>query len=178
MATTTPPPEDPEGHLTSFLECPICYVSYDNAFKTPLLLLCSHTFCMECLSRLCLFLKKSQEFPCPMCRSLAQIPPEGVPKMQPNLDVVAQLPPEMQTLEEVWADGYKLCWMKKKDSSEGKGSLVTLHLLTNGGENRPGPDPDGLISTEQSGCRAFCNSLWGMGITILLLASSSSAFCS
>ncbi|XP_056394680.1 RING finger protein 223-like [Hyla sarda] len=167
MAMAAPPQEDPEGNLSSFLECPICYVPYDNTFKTPLLLPCSHTFCMECLSRLCLFHKKSQEFPCPLCRTPAQIPQEGVPKMQPNLEVVAKLPPEMQTLQEVWADGYKLCWMKKKDSSEGKGSLVTIHLLSSGGNERPGPE--GLISIQQSGCRAFCHSVWGIGFTILTI---------
>lgn len=164
MATA---PHDPEDHLTSSLECPICYSSYDNIFKTPLLLPCSHTFCMECLSRLCLFHKKTQDFPCPLCRTSAQIPPEGVPKMQPNLEVVARLPPEMQTLQEVWADGYKLCWMKKKDSSEGKGSLVTLHLLSNGGENRPVPDR--LVPIQQTGCRGFCQSVWGMGVAILTI---------
>ncbi|KAG8547945.1 hypothetical protein GDO81_027076 [Engystomops pustulosus] len=167
MATAAPPPEDPEDHLPNLLECPICYVSYDNIFKTPLLLPCSHTFCMECLSRLCLFLKKSQEFPCPLCRCLAQIPPEGVPKIQPNLNVVAQLPQDMQVLQDVWVDGYKLCWMKKNDSSEGKGSLVTLHLLSNRGENRP--SPEGLVSIEQTGCRAFCRSVWGIGVTIFTL---------
>ncbi|KAM3912027.1 RING finger protein 223-like [Leptodactylus fuscus] len=167
MATATAPQEDPEEHLPNLLECPICYVSYDNAFKTPLLLPCSHTFCMECLSRLCMFLKKSQEFPCPLCRCLAPIPPEGVPKMQPNLDVVAQLPPDMQTLQDVWVDGYKLCWMKKKELSEGSGSLVTLHLLFNQGQNLP--SPEGIVAIEQTGCRVFCNSVWGMVFTIFIL---------
>ncbi|KAG9464844.1 RING finger protein 223-like [Eleutherodactylus coqui] len=167
MAATTPRQEDPEEHLSSLLECPICYISYDNIFKTPLLLPCSHTFCMECLSRLCLFIRKSQEFPCPFCRTLAQIPQEGVPKMQPNLEIVAQLPSEMQTLQEVWADGYKLCWVKKKDSLEGKGSLVTLHLLSSSGEDQAGPD--GLISVEQTGFRGFCQSVWGIGAAIIMI---------
>ncbi|CAJ0968518.1 unnamed protein product [Ranitomeya imitator] len=162
MATV---PSDPEEHIGSLLECPICYVPYDNVFKTPLILPCSHTFCMECLSRLCLFLHKSQEFPCPFCRILAQIPPEGVPKMQPDLDVVAHLPPEMRTLQDVWADGCKLCWRKKNDSSEGRGSVVTLHLLSSGGEQRPAPG--GLIVVQRTGCRAFFQSVWGIGLTIL-----------
>ncbi|MEE6504749.1 hypothetical protein FKM82_005328 [Ascaphus truei] len=107
MTTETP---DQGEHLENLPECPICYFSYDNIFKTPLLLPCLHTFCMECLSRLCLFLKQSQDFPCPLCRTLAHIPHGGVPNMQPNLDIVAQFPPAMQDLQEVWVEGHKLCW--------------------------------------------------------------------
>ncbi|KAM5145482.1 RING finger protein 223-like [Mantella aurantiaca] len=167
MATDPPNEPEPEENLRNTLECPICYISYDNIFKTPLLLPCSHTFCIECLSRLCLFLKKSQDFPCPLCRNLAQIPPEGVPKMQPNLEIVAQLPPEMQKLQEVWLAGYKLCSRRKKDSEEDKGSLMEIQLLSNDRQNSL--DPDGLITIEQNGCRAFIRSVWGIGFTIFIL---------
>nr|DBA21246.1 TPA: hypothetical protein GDO54_017920 [Pyxicephalus adspersus] len=165
MATDLP--NEPGESLKNILECPICYVSYDNIFKTPLLLPCSHTFCMECLSRMCLFLRKSQDFPCPLCRNLAQIPPKGVPKIQPNFDIVAQLPPEMQILQEVWLVGYKLCSVKKKYTMEHKGSMMTIHLLSNDGQIPPAPD--GLITIEQHGCRAFMRSVWGFGFTILLI---------
>lgn len=168
MATDPPNSCEPEENLRSMLECPICYISYDNIFKTPLLLPCSHTFCMECLSRLCLFLKKSQEFPCPLCRNLAPIPPEGgVPKIQPNLDIVAQLPPDLQNLQEVWLAGYKLCSVRKKDSPEDKMSLMEIHLLSN--DHQSPPTSDGLITIEQHGCRTFMRSVWGIGCTIFIL---------
>lgn len=167
MATDPPNEPEPEEDLKNSLECPICYITYDNIFKTPLLLPCSHTFCMQCLSRLCLFLKKSQDFPCPLCRNLAQIPPEGIPKIKPNLDIVAHMPPEMQNLQEVWLSGYKLCSVGKKDSVGAKGSLMTLQLLSNDQHIPPGPDR--LITTGQHGCRAFIRSVWGVGFTILIL---------
>uniref|UniRef100_A0A8C5R7F2 RING-type domain-containing protein n=1 Tax=Leptobrachium leishanense TaxID=445787 RepID=A0A8C5R7F2_9ANUR len=153
--------------LTTSPECTICYLTYDNVFKTPLLLPCSHTFCMECLSRLCLFLKESQSFPCPLCRTSAPIPPGGVPKMQPNVDVVSQLPPDMQNLQNVWLDGHKLCWVRKDNAEQGKGSLVTVHLLP----NREGPpSEDHLVSVNRNLCLAFLHSVWGV---LLIIFTSS-----
>ncbi|KAM9324290.1 RING finger protein 223-like [Gastrophryne carolinensis] len=167
MATDFQDPEDPDDQDRNILECPICYNTYDNIFKTPLLLPCSHTFCLECLSRLCLFLKKSQDFPCPLCRDLTQIPSGGVPKMKPNLDIVAQMPPEMQSLQEVWLDGYKLCSLTKKDSDQDKGSLMTIHLLSD--NNQIAPGPGGLVTVRHHRCRLFCGSIWGLVITILII---------
>ncbi|XP_053329141.1 E3 ubiquitin-protein ligase RNF186-like [Spea bombifrons] len=162
MATETSDAVEPDAFLPSLTECPICYAFYDNVFKTPLRLPCSHTFCMECLSRLCLFLKQSQNFPCPLCRTSAQIPPGGVPKMQPNVDIVSRFPPAMQKLQEVWVDGHKLCWMKADDPEIGNGSLVTLHLLPGGAGGQ-----DSSVSVPQSLCRSFCRSIWGLGLSVL-----------
>ncbi|KAM8934351.1 RING finger protein 223-like [Pelodytes ibericus] len=148
------------------MECPICYISYDNVFQTPLLLPCSHTFCMECLSRLCLFLKQSQNFPCPLCRTPAQIPFGGVPKMQPNMDVVSQFPPDIQHLQEVWLQGHKLCCLRKDTLEPGQGSLVTVHLMGTG-EGQAGQE--GLVSINQNLCRSFWQSLWGVGLSIFVI---------
>ncbi|KAM4661970.1 RING finger protein 223-like [Discoglossus pictus] len=171
MAEEASKPAIPEEHLRVSMECPICYFSYDNIFRTPLLLPCSHTFCMECLSRLCLFIKHTQDFPCPLCRTLAQVPPGGVPKMQPNPDIVVQFPPEMQQLQDVWLDGRKLCWVRKGDSDQDKGSLVAIQLLSNPGEHPTGTD--GLINIQQPSflhwCRALCSSIWGLLLTILAI---------
>ncbi|XP_031747759.1 RING finger protein 223-like [Xenopus tropicalis] len=93
-------------------ECPICFVPYDNAFKTPLLLPCAHTFCLECLSKLCVFQRESDTFFCPLCRAPITIPPGGVPKLPPNMSLVSHFPPWMRQLQEVWLEGSKLCWRK------------------------------------------------------------------
>ncbi|XP_056396130.1 RING finger protein 223-like [Hyla sarda] len=96
-------------------ECPVCLASYDNVFKTPLLLPCSHTFCMECLSKLCIFQKELEPFHCPVCRAVAPIPTGGIPQLPPNMNVVSQFPPWMGELQQVWMEGSKLCWKKKHD---------------------------------------------------------------
>lgn len=97
-------------------ECPICFGSYDNVFKTPLLLPCKHTFCMECLSKLCVFQKEMETFCCPICRAKVTIPEGGVPQLPPNMDIVSHYPPWMNQLQKVWIEGSKLCW--KKDNGE------------------------------------------------------------
>ncbi|XP_040260863.1 RING finger protein 223-like [Bufo bufo] len=97
-------------------ECPICFVTYDNIFKTPLLLPCSHTFCMECLSKLCIFQKELETFCCPMCRAVVTIPPGGVPHLPPNMGIVSRFPPWLGELQKVWMEGSKLCW--KKDNGQ------------------------------------------------------------
>ncbi|OCT65200.1 hypothetical protein XELAEV_18041439mg [Xenopus laevis] len=163
MATEIADP-DPEGQLRSATECPICYSSYDNIFKTPLKLPCAHTFCMECLCRLSLFIKHLQQFPCPLCRTVAVIPTGGVPKLPPNFDIVAQLPPDMQNLQEVWMEGHKLCWMRNKDSNVHRSSLVTVQLLSNPTDNNA--IQEGLVAVRQSLCSTLCRNLWGFGLTI------------
>uniref|UniRef100_A0A8C5R4S5 RING-type domain-containing protein n=1 Tax=Leptobrachium leishanense TaxID=445787 RepID=A0A8C5R4S5_9ANUR len=107
-------------------ECSICFSTYDNVFKTPLLLPCSHTFCMECLSKLCVFKREHETFCCPMCRAAVTIPPGGVPKLPPDMLVVSQFPLWMGQLQEVWMEGSKLCW--KKGSGEDN-LVVTIYLL-------------------------------------------------
>ncbi|XP_063287841.1 RING finger protein 223-like [Pelobates fuscus] len=154
--------EDPEEIA---MECSICYASYDNIFKTPMLLPCLHTFCMECLSRLCLFLKQSQSFPCPLCRTLAQIPFGGVPKMQPNLDFVSKFPHDMRNLQDVWLDGHKLCSVRKDGGDQSKGSLVTVLLMP----SLVGPSQqDSVVSVNQHLCRSFWHSIWGLGFVIFM----------
>uniref|UniRef100_A0A8C3T4T3 RING-type domain-containing protein n=1 Tax=Chelydra serpentina TaxID=8475 RepID=A0A8C3T4T3_CHESE len=122
----------------SIPECPICYGPYDNIFQRPLLLPCAHTFCLECLSRICLFVKQAQTFPCPLCRAQVPVPDGGIPKLPPNMDVVTQFPPWLQTLQEVWLDGHRLCWIKQPSLScqvsageEAPEMLVTVELLYN-----------------------------------------------
>uniref|UniRef100_A0A4W3JVJ9 RING-type domain-containing protein n=1 Tax=Callorhinchus milii TaxID=7868 RepID=A0A4W3JVJ9_CALMI len=119
--------EEVQPHRT-ISECPVCYVSYDNGPKTPLLLSCGHTFCMECLSRMCIFTKQTDTFSCPLCRAAISIPAGGIPKLSANLEMMSSFPPGLQDLQTVWLEGSRLCWLKK-NGSEDLGMVVTLQLL-------------------------------------------------
>ncbi|XP_062395624.1 E3 ubiquitin-protein ligase RNF183 [Sardina pilchardus] len=78
-------------------ECPICFCSYDNVFKTPKLLPCGHTFCLECLARINVNSPELKELSCPVCREVTQLPHgRDLPQLVNNQDVFQKLPPEMQ----------------------------------------------------------------------------------
>ncbi|CAL1612145.1 unnamed protein product [Knipowitschia caucasica] len=78
-------------------ECAICFCSYDNNFKTPKLLSCGHTFCLECLARINVLSAELKSLPCPVCREVTQIPHgQDLPRLGTNQDVVRRLPPQMQ----------------------------------------------------------------------------------
>ncbi|XP_044124541.1 E3 ubiquitin-protein ligase RNF183-like [Bufo gargarizans] len=49
-------------------ECPVCWNPYNNTFRTPKLLSCQHTFCMECLAHLSFVTQARNRLPCPLCR--------------------------------------------------------------------------------------------------------------
>ncbi|KAM9324289.1 E3 ubiquitin-protein ligase RNF183-like [Gastrophryne carolinensis] len=98
-------------------ECPICFGTYDNVFRTPLVLPCNHTFCMECLSKICVFHKECETFCCPICRAAVTIPVGGIPQLPPNMDIVSRYPPWMGQLQKVWLEGSKLCWKKEHGQS-------------------------------------------------------------
>ena len=44
---------DYEDFNESFLTCGTCLCTFDGAKQTPKLLPCSHTICLECLTRYC-----------------------------------------------------------------------------------------------------------------------------
>ncbi|XP_056142727.1 E3 ubiquitin-protein ligase RNF183 [Lampris incognitus] len=87
------PPED-EVEDT---ECVVCFCSYDNIFKTPKLLSCGHTFCLECLARINVSSAEVKTLTCPVCRELTEIPHgRDLPQLGNNQDIFRKLPPEMQ----------------------------------------------------------------------------------
>ncbi|ESO91596.1 hypothetical protein LOTGIDRAFT_121855, partial [Lottia gigantea] len=53
------------------LECSICL----GSFKTPKIVPCGHSFCLECLVRYtdC----REETFPCPYCKQVVEIPRVG-----------------------------------------------------------------------------------------------------
>ncbi|CAL8261778.1 unnamed protein product [Boreogadus saida] len=78
-------------------ECVVCFCSYDNVFKTPKLLACGHTFCLECLARINVSSAVLTALTCPVCRETTRLPHgSDLPQLGNNLDVFRRLPPNMQ----------------------------------------------------------------------------------
>ncbi|XP_028327554.1 E3 ubiquitin-protein ligase RNF183 [Gouania willdenowi] len=78
-------------------ECAVCFCSYDNIFKTPKLLACGHTFCLECLARINVTTPEIKTLSCPVCRELTELPHgQDLPRLGNNQDIISRLPPDMQ----------------------------------------------------------------------------------
>ncbi|KAM3873018.1 E3 ubiquitin-protein ligase RNF183 [Diretmus argenteus] len=78
-------------------ECVVCFCSYDNVFKTPKLLACGHTFCLECLARINVSSVELKSLSCPVCREMTDLPHgRDLPHLGTNQDIFRRLPPEMQ----------------------------------------------------------------------------------
>lgn len=78
-------------------ECPVCFCAYNNGLKTPKLLSCGHTFCLECLARINVTSPELKQISCPVCREITQLPHgRDLPQLGNNQAVFEKLPPEMQ----------------------------------------------------------------------------------
>ncbi|KAF0295904.1 Tripartite motif-containing protein 2 [Amphibalanus amphitrite] len=75
----------------SFLTCGTCLCTYNGAEHTPKLMPCSHTVCLECLSRIVTSnTREPGTLRCPICRALITLPTGGVAALPPSF-VVNQL---------------------------------------------------------------------------------------
>ncbi|XP_014718690.1 RING finger protein 223 [Equus asinus] len=99
--------------VASPLECSICFSGYDNIFKTPKELSCTHVFCLECLARLAAAQPMGQPggeaVPCPFCRQPTAVPAAGAPALRTSHQLQARMPAHLQHEEPVWLEGTRLC---------------------------------------------------------------------
>ncbi|XP_012920623.1 RING finger protein 223 [Heterocephalus glaber] len=99
--------------VASPLECSICFSGYDNIFKTPKELSCTHVFCLECLARLAAAQPTgrpgAEAVPCPFCRQPTAVPAAGAPGLRTSRQLQAKLPVHLRREELVWLEGTKLC---------------------------------------------------------------------
>lgn len=99
--------------VASPLECSICFSGYDNIFKTPKELFCTHVFCLECLARLAAAQPAGrpgrEAVPCPFCRQPTTVPAAGAPALRTSRQLQAKMPVHLQKEEPVWLEGTKLC---------------------------------------------------------------------
>ncbi|XP_078082807.1 E3 ubiquitin-protein ligase RNF183 [Mustelus asterias] len=82
-----------EGNGTE-CECAICWNAYDNAFRTPKILECEHTFCLECLARMSLASVPDMEpgMCCPLCRRLTPLGAgQLVTGLRTNADILGRM---------------------------------------------------------------------------------------
>ncbi|TRY96728.1 hypothetical protein DNTS_009597 [Danionella cerebrum] len=88
--------EQPRDDLQD-TECIVCFCNFDNVFKTPKLLSCGHTFCLECLARINVTSPEVKTLSCPICREVTEIPHgRDLPHLLNNEDIFRKLPGEMQ----------------------------------------------------------------------------------
>ncbi|XP_015230054.1 PREDICTED: uncharacterized protein LOC107084644 [Cyprinodon variegatus] len=91
-----PPPTEFLDESAPDLECAICFSQFNNVFRCPKMLNCKHTFCLECLARMNVKSSDPNAIQCPLCRGLTPLPPNGLPKLATDSDVLSYLPAAMQ----------------------------------------------------------------------------------
>lgn len=118
------------------LECAVCFCSYDNVFKTPKLLACGHTFCLECLARINVTSEEIKTLSCPVCRVLTELPHgRDLPRLGNNQDIIGRLPADMQRALSVRFKRSKGKLMLKHPPASSKPSALSFPM------KKPNPPP-------------------------------------
>ncbi|XP_069465920.1 E3 ubiquitin-protein ligase RNF183 [Ambystoma mexicanum] len=120
-----------EGALRDLeADCPVCWNPYNNTFRSPKLLDCHHSFCLECLARLSIVSQPRHRLHCPLCRHLTVLQPDQpITDLPHNEAVLAHLKLEPN---QVILEGRQLCF---KDQRKSRFYLrqPTIYTLTLGG---------------------------------------------
>lgn len=127
-----PPEDDVED-----TECAVCFCTYDNIFKTPKLLACGHTFCLECLARINVTSPELKTLSCPICRELTELPHgRDLPRLGNNKDIIGKLPPDMQRALSIRfkRSKGKLLLKNPPPSSPTKSNILTLPAKSQEGQ--------------------------------------------
>lgn len=144
-------------------ECSICFSSYDNVFKTPKVLDCTHTFCLECLARMLAvsddfkkqgmkWVEDGTQISCPVCRRPTTVPRKGPPGLMTSREVLQCLPDHLQQEEEVSMDGRRLCYLSPLQPS-----CICIDIGATKPESRPAPQ-------ENRGWWSRCSSRLGCSV--------------
>ncbi|KAJ8414122.1 hypothetical protein AAFF_G00067200 [Aldrovandia affinis] len=96
---SSPRPRPEEG--APDLECAICFSPFNNVFRTPKMLKCRHTFCLECLARMNVKSAEPNAIQCPLCRGVTALPVLGLPKLDNDPAILSYLPEAMQRVYSV-----------------------------------------------------------------------------
>ncbi|XP_061116354.1 E3 ubiquitin-protein ligase RNF183 [Conger conger] len=138
-------------------ECVVCFCTYDNVFKTPKLLSCGHTFCLECLARINVSSAEIKTLTCPVCRELTDLPHgRDLPHLGNNQEIFRKLPPEMQR---AWSVRFKRSKGKlvlkkplaRTQNSPSKPSLTLPKFKKKVQEGSPGEEGDLQLPTLEHG---------------------------
>lgn len=124
-------------------ECAVCFCSYDNIFKTPKLLACGHTFCLECLARINVTSPELKTLSCPVCRELTELPHgQDLPRLGNNQDIIGKLPPEMHRALSIRFKRSKgKLLLKNPPTSPTKPNILTLPKKKQDGQGTTSGDP-------------------------------------
>ncbi|XP_061677162.1 E3 ubiquitin-protein ligase RNF183 [Syngnathoides biaculeatus] len=133
-------------------ECAICFCSYDNIFKTPKLLACGHTFCLECLARINVSAPKLKTLSCPVCRELTDIPHgQDLPRLGNNQDIISRLPPEMRRARSIRFKRSKGKLLLKNSTPSSPVKIGVLNLPHKSHEAQTAPADALRLSAMESG---------------------------
>ncbi|XP_063791609.1 E3 ubiquitin-protein ligase RNF183 [Pseudophryne corroboree] len=119
---------DPES------ECPVCWNPYNNTFRTPKLLKCHHSFCMECLARLSFMTQIRNRLQCPLCRdTTVLLLDQVITDLPTNTAILGQLKLEPQNRALCATDSRRLNFFQRPPSvytlsvGQDSGSLYGTH---------------------------------------------------